>query len=212
MIISPAMLKIFEECRQKFVYIYLDKINLPQNKYFYQKGKNIHAMANYYLKGYDISKLEKALTNEEQTIWNYLKNTEYFKYEIVNSEYQIACKFKDNWIGGRLDALVKNSDDYYILDYKTGSIPQNPEYEYQTMVYFLCADNLIKKYKSLNFVYVDLKNMNEKIIKFSQKLKKEYEDKIEKILFDINLIKKSKVTLLKNNKCNCDYYCICKKN
>ena len=68
MIISPAMMKVFEECQKKYIYMYVDKINLPQNKYFFEKGKNIHAMANYYLKGYDISKLENALSDVEKNI------------------------------------------------------------------------------------------------------------------------------------------------
>ena len=212
MIVSPAMMKIFEECPQKYIYIYVDKINLPQNKYFYEKGKNIHAIANYFLKGYDITKLEGALNQHENILWHYLKNCKYFKYECTNSEYQLSSKWGDFWIGGRLDALVKQNENYYILDYKTGLIPKNPEYDYQTMVYLLCTDKLLKKYDSLNFVYLDLKNNEEKIIKFSENLKKEYEKKIEKILFDMTLEKISHNGMLKNNKCICDYYCICDKN
>ncbi len=211
MIISPAMLKIFEECPQKYNYIYVDRISLPQNKYFYQKGKNIHAMASYFLKGYNIEKQEQSLNKDEKLIWNYLKNIKYFQYDVVGSEYQLACKIEDNWVGGRLDALVKNNDDYYILDYKTGSIPQNPEYDYQTMVYLLCADKFIKKYSSLSFIYLDLKNNEEKIIKLSQEIKLEYEERIKKVLNEIILLQNNKIKLLKNNKCNCDYYCICDK-
>ena len=212
MIISPAMMKTFEECQQKYMYMYVDKINLPQNKYFFEKGKNIHAIANYYLKGFDIAKTEKTLNSEEKEIWEFLKNIKYFKYEVINSEYQLSCKVGDYWIGGRLDALVKNGEDYYILDYKTGAIPHNPEYDYQTMVYLLCTDKLIEKYKSLNFVYIDLKNNDEKFIKFTDNYKKEYNEKIEKILSEINLAKIHGAKLLKNNKCKCDYYCICEKN
>jgi len=211
MIISPAMMKIFEECQQKYLYMYVDKINLPQNKYFYEKGKNIHAMANYFLKGFDTKKLEQALNYEEKKVWTYLKSSKYFKYDVINSEYQLTSKVDEYWIGGRLDALVKNNNDYYILDYKTGSIPQNPEYDYQTMVYLICAAKLLKKYDSLTFVYLDLKNNDEKVIQFSENLKNEYLEKIKKVLFNINLVKNSHSVLLKNNKCNCDYYCICDK-
>lgn len=211
MIISPAILKTFEECKQKYIYMYVDKISLPQNKYFYEKGKNIHALANYFLKGNDVSKFEQALNSEEQTLWNYLKSIKYFDYEFVKSEYQISKKLGENWIGGRLDALVKNNEDYYILDYKTGSIPKNPEYDYQTMVYLLCTDKLLNEYKSLSFVYIDLKNKDEKVIKFNQNLKEEYEEKIQNTLKNINSVTTSQSNLLKNNKCSCDYYCICEK-
>ena len=114
MIISPAIMKMFNECKQKYIYVYVDKINLPQNKYFFEKGKNIHAMANYYLKGIDVSKIETALTNAEKNIWNYLKTYKYFNYEVINSEYQLSCKIDKYWIGGRLDALVKDNQNYYI--------------------------------------------------------------------------------------------------
>lgn len=211
MIISPAMMKIFEECPQKYIFTYIDKINLPQNKYFYEKGKNIHAMANYFIQKQDISKLETALTETEKQIWNYLKSTEYFQYEFVKSEYQISSKLDNFWIGGRLDALVKQDENYFILDYKTGSAPKNAEYDYQTMVYLLCANKILKKYNSLKFVYIDLRNKEEKIIEFNEKFKKEYEEKIKNTLLKMNNAKKSQKNMLKNNKCICDYYCICEK-
>lgn len=210
MIISPAMMKIFEECQQKYVYIYVDKINMPQNKYFYEKGKNIHAMANYFLKGYNIEKLEQSLNEEEKNIWNYLKKSKYFSYKTVNSEYQISSKIDDDRIGGRLDALVNDNGDYYILDYKTGTIPKDPEYDFQTIVYLLCADKLLKKYNSLNFVYLDLKNKTERKITFSEKLKEEYINKVKKILSEMKSVNNSHNALIKSNKCNCDYYCLCR--
>lgn len=210
MIISPAMLKIFEECPKKYFYMYVDKISLPQNKKFFEKGKNIHAMASYFMKGLDVSKLETALSSVEKDIWEYLKNTKYFTYEFLNSEYQISFKLDEYWFGGRLDALVKNDDDYYILDYKTGSIPKNPESDYQTMIYLLGIDKLLnQKYKSLNFVYLDLKNKDEKLIKFSDNLKNKYEENLKKIAekckISQNFAKKNKDA----NKCRCDYYKFC---
>jgi ATP-dependent exoDNAse (exonuclease V) beta subunit len=51
----------------------------------------------------------------------------------------LSYKINDKFIGGRLDALVKNDDTYYILDYKTGSAPKDAKYDFQTMVYALCV-------------------------------------------------------------------------
>ena len=59
---SPAMLKIFEQCKKKFEYKYVKGISIPVDTSKMQQGKNIHALANYYLKNYNIDKLEKALT------------------------------------------------------------------------------------------------------------------------------------------------------
>lgn len=209
MIISPAMLKIFEECPQKYKFMYVDKISLPQNKYFFEKGKKIHAIASYYIKGFDVSKLENALNETERKIWNYLKSTEYFKYEFLKSEYQLNMKITECWIGGRLDALVKDENNYYILDYKTGEIPKNPEFDYQTMIYLLCADKKIKNYDSLSFVYLDLKNNSEYKIQFTDELKAMYQEKLSKTLKQLVLTANYKQKMLQDNKCNCDYCKIC---
>ena len=209
MIISPAMLKIFDECPQKYKFMYVDKISLPQNKYFFEKGKKIHAIASYYIKGYDVSKLEQALTEKEKQIWNYLKSTEYFKYELLNSEYQLNMHIGESWIGGRLDALVKNGKKYYILDYKTGEIPKNPEYDYQTMIYLLCADKRIGDYESLGFVYLDLKHNTEHKIEFTEELKNEYTQRLSTTLSKLTLATIYKKNKLQNVNCNCDYYKIC---
>lgn len=211
MIISPAMLKIIEECPKKYFYMYVDKISLPQIKKLFEKGKNIHAIASYFIKNFDVSKLENALTNEEKDIWKYLKNTKYFGYELINSEYQISFKLDDNWFGGRLDALVKNKEDYYILDYKTGAIPKNPEFDFQTMIYLLAVDRLLnRKYKSLNFVYLDLKNKDEKIINFSDDFKQKYEENLKKVAKKIEISQSFQKISNQGNKCNCDYYKFCK--
>ena len=174
-----------------------------------QQGKNIHALANYYLKNYNINKIEKALTPDEETLWNALKNIKQFQYEYLESEYNLTSKIDKFWISGRLDALVKNNKDYYILDYKTGQIPQNPEYDYQTIIYLLMVNKLIKNYSSLNFIYIDLKNQTTTEIKFTDKLKQEYEEKLLKILKDIE--KSLKLNIFSQQKeCKyCEYYKLC---
>ena len=184
---SPNMLKTFEACPKKYYFKYIQKISVPQKSAVFEKGKKVHALANYYLRGDDISKLEKALNSEEKTIWEILKKNEYFQKSYINSEYNISCKVGDYWIGGRLDALMKDEKNYYILDYKTGSIPQNPEYDYQTMVYLLCTSKLLEKetlkqvqsdVRNIKFVYIDLKNNQNRIIDFPPEKEKEYEKNI----------------------------------
>ena len=200
---SPAMLKIFEQCKKKFEYKYVKGISIPVDTSKMQQGKNIHALANYYLKNYNIDKLEKALTPDEETLWNALKNIKQFQYEYLESEYNLTSKIDKFWISGRLDALVKNNKDYYILDYKTGQIPQNPEYDYQTIIYLLMVNKLIKNYSSLNFIYIDLKNQKTTEIKFTDKLKQEYEEKLLKILKDIE--KSLKLNIFSQQK-ECKYF------
>jgi len=180
--LSPNMLKTFQTCQKKYYLKYVKNITIPQKLSHFEKGKKIHALANYYLRGDDITKFEQTLNNEEKTIWNLLKNNEYFQKTYVNSEYNISCKVGNYWLTGRLDAIVKDEKNYYILDYKTGAIPKNPEYDFQTIVYLL-AFNKMGFNNNLYFVYIDLKNNKNHIIEY--KNEKEYEDKIIKICNDI---------------------------
>lgn len=191
---SPNMLKTFKSCPLKYKFKYIDRISLPQKASFFEKGKKVHALANYYLKGDDISKFEPTLNKNEKIAWNNLKSNEFFSYKYVNSEYNLSCKIGDYWIGGRLDAIVKKhkneSETYYILDYKTGSIPQNPEYDYQTMVYLLCLSSapFITPQDEIKFVYIDLKNNQNCVIDFTQEKKVEYEKVITTICSNIENI------------------------
>lgn len=191
---SPNMLKTFKSCPLKYKFKYIDRISLPQKASFFEKGKKVHALANYYLKGDDISKFEPTLNENEKIAWNNLKSNEFFSYKYVNSEYNLCCKIGDYWIGGRLDAIVKKhkneSETYYILDYKTGSIPKNPEYDYQTMVYLLCLSSapFITPQDEIKFVYIDLKNNQNCVIDFTQEKKVEYEKAITTICSNIENI------------------------
>ena len=191
---SPNMLKTFKSCPLKYKFKYIDRISLPQKASFFEKGKKVHALANYYLKGDDISKFEPTLNENEKIAWNNLKSNEFFSYKYVNSEYNLSCKIGDYWIGGRLDAIVKKhkneSETYYILDYKTGSIPKNPEYDYQTMGYLLCLSSapFISPQDQIKFVYIDLKNNQNCVIDFTQEKKVEYEKAITTICSNIENI------------------------
>lgn len=191
---SPNMLKTFKSCPLKYKFKYIDRISLPQKASFFEKGKKVHALANYYLKGDDISKFEPTLNENEKIAWNNLKSNEFFSYKYVNSEYNLSCKIGDYWIGGRLDAIVKKHknefETYYILDYKTGSIPKKPEYDYQTMVYLLCLSSapFITPQDEIKFVYIDLKNNQNCVIDFTQEKKVEYEKAITTICSNIENI------------------------
>lgn len=212
---SPNMLKTFKSCPLKYKFKYIDRISLPQKASFFEKGKKVHALANYYLKGDDISKFEPTLNENEKIAWNNLKSNEFFSYKYVNSEYNLSCKIGDYWIGGRLDAIVKKhkneSETYYILDYKTGSIPKNPEYDYQTMVYLLCLSSapFITPQDEIKFVYIDLKNNQNCVIDFTQEKKVEYEKAITTICSNIENIQIPE-DIEHQKMCNfCEYKKIC---
>lgn len=213
---SPNMLKTFDECQKKFYFKYIEKKSLPQRSTIFEKGKKIHALANYFLNEKNIEKMVRTLNADEKITWESLKANKYFQLNPVETEYSLTCKVDKYWVGGRLDAFMKDeNNNYFILDYKTGQIPQNAELDFQTIVYLLCADKLLNKkggYSSLKFVYIGLKNNVEKEIVLTPELKKQYEDKIIKtcceigFAIDSNIFKKCKMC---QNCERCEYNKIC---
>ena len=148
--------------------------------------------------------MEASLSEKEKEIWNYLKNLSYFTYETINTEYSLSVKIKDVFYGGRLDALVKKDNIYYILDYKTGAIPKNATYDYQTMIYMLAVKTFFKT-ENITFVYLDLKNKKEETIKLTSELVLEYENKLSEITGKI----KQKDFYPNSKMCPCEYNIIC---
>lgn len=200
------MLNTFQECPVKYYYRFVKNIIAPTLDSKFLVGKNIHALASYYLKAQDISMYE--LNDNEVMMWNNLKGCKYFSYSTQMVESTVACNVSGNWIGGRLDALVAKDEDYYILDYKTGEIPNNAKYNYQTIVYLMSCDKLISNYKNLNFMYLNVRTGEEEIITFSDTLNQEYEDKLTNIINDI--VKLSVPIPHKNQQClRCSYAKMC---
>ena len=200
---SPNMLKTFKLCPKKFEFKYIKGINMPVNDEIFETGKNIHALASYYLRGENIDKMELSLNSYEKELWEYLKGLNYLGYECVNTEYNLAVKIGEHFFGGRLDALVKNNNRYYILDYKTGSAPKNAAYDFQTMIYLLCVQGFYKT-NNVTFVYLDLKNKSEVSIELTENLAKEYQNKLIEIANNID-----KEEFTPSNCSNCEFDIIC---
>ena len=174
---SPNMLKTYEKCPKKYYFKYIKGLQMPIDDDIFTLGKNIHALASYYLRGENIDNMENSLSTEEIKLWNYLKNIEYFKYETINTEYNLSVKIGENFFGGRLDALVKNNDRYYILDYKTGQVPLNALYDYQTMIYFLCVNKFFEA-DNVSFVYINLKDKTDIKMDLNEDLIEDYKKRL----------------------------------
>ena len=201
---SPNMLKTYENCPKKFYLRYVKNISMPVNDEIFELGKNIHALASYYLRRNNIDKMEASLSSREKEIWEYLKGIKYFSYDVVETEYNLSVKIGENFFGGRIDALVKNEDTYYILDYKTGAIPKNAKYDFQTIIYMLAVKEFFKS-ENVVFVYLDLKNRDEFKIVFDKDLEIEYIKKLKDSVSNIN----SETIPSKKQECKCEYSLIC---
>lgn len=202
---SPNMLKTFELCPKKFYLRYIKNISMPVNDEIFEFGKNIHALASYYLKKENIDKMEASLSAKELEVWNYLKQIEYFSHEVINTEYSLTFKLGDFYFGGRLDALVKNGDEYFILDYKTGGAPKNAQNDFQTIIYILAVKEFFKTDK-ITFVYLDLKNKSEVKIKYTPDYEEKYITRLRNVT---NKISQIDFEPEKKSECNCEYSSIC---
>ena len=191
----------------KFFLRYIEQIPSPTLDINFSTGKNIHALASYFLKRLNIEKFEKALSGKEVEYWNFLKGCRYFNLELMGIEKSVSMRLDKYWIGGRMDAIVKENNDYYILDYKTGGVKDDMKYDPQTMIYLLLCESLYKDYNSINFVYIDVKNKKEVIINLTDELKSEYEKKLLEIC---NKMHNIKPTILKPSQaCKCEYSKAC---
>ena len=183
---------------------------MPVNNEIFEFGKNIHALASYYLRKEYLGKMEKSLTIKELALWEYLKESKYFSYDVIGTEYNLAVKIGNHFFGGRLDALVKNGSNYYILDYKTGSAPKNAKYDYQTIIYTLC----VKEYFNTDnviFVYLDLNHRQEIVLPFSNDMNEDYKKRLLDISKQIDnyesIPKRQECSIKENN--HCEYSIIC---
>ena len=73
------MLKTYQTCPKKFYYRYIEGVNVPVSATPFEKGKKIHALANYFLQGVNISRIETALTDVEQEVWQTLLANTFFQ-------------------------------------------------------------------------------------------------------------------------------------
>lgn len=203
------MLKTYQSCPKKFCFQYIERVNVPRLSTPFEKGKKIHALAHYYLQGIDISKIENTLTQNERKNWKLLQANPYFQKKCYKSEFQLSCKQGNFWIGGRIDAIMQDDEKYYILDYKTGSTPQNPQYDFQTQVYLLALDKHLHGQKPIEFIYINLKTETDTVISFNSEIKPVYEKQIKKICTEINDDKIYKPNCASCMKC--EYNTICSK-
>ena len=201
---SPNMLKTYKLCPKKFYLKYIKNISMPVNDDIFEFGKNIHALASYYLKGENIDNMELALSGKEKTVWEYLKQIPYFSYKTINTEYNLIFKIEKHFFSGRIDAIMKNQDTYYILDYKTGAVPENAKYDYQTMIYTYAVSEYYKT-DNVIFIYIDLKKQSEIKITLTPALKAEYFEKLKEIA---DKISQSEVPERKKD-CRCEYSSVC---
>ena len=110
---SPNMIKTYQACPKKYYFQYVENINMPKSLLPFEKGKKVHALANYYLQKIKIDRIESALNDSEREVWELLKENPFYNMDYLKSEFMLSIKLSDFWLGGRLDAIVHKENDYY---------------------------------------------------------------------------------------------------
>lgn len=173
---SANMIKIFDECPQKYYLIYEDGVSLPQDKTPAKEGENIHALISYYLRGYNIDKLVNALNKNEKALWQNFLELNIAKKNVEACEETFNYNFDgSNWLTGRIDAIIKEENTFSIYDWKTGKIPLNPKEAPQTIIYLFSVfakfkqQNKINNYTDLKMVYLNLKTLEKTEVKLDER-------------------------------------------
>lgn len=138
-------------------------------------GQELHKLIYYYIKKFDIKKIENNLDEAKRNLWEKIKNSEILNKNFVLSEESFLIKLGNYFLDGRFDAIYKENGEYTIVDWKTKHIPQNPKDDIQTIVYLYCASKLLKTEK-IKMKYVTLTSLETAEIQFEDE--KEYEKRI----------------------------------
>lgn len=207
------MLKIYEECPQKFKLAFIDKIAIPETSQNAQTGTKLHALINYHLKGNDVTKMVTGLSKDEKLLWHNFINSPVMKMNYYNSEYEFQVKIDDYWLKGRIDAIFQTKDGFVIADWKTGKISEENE-RFQTMFYLYCMaeilkiKGLLKSYEELSLYYVMLHADTLLKIEFNEELYTKYKAKILNLAGKIS--SSSNYFCFKSEKCKqCRFFRFC---
>jgi hypothetical protein len=182
---------VWQQCRKKFYLKYIKEIKVPELENNFEFGKSVHALINYYLKGFEVDFLVKNASDDIKNTWKIINTGNFLcKNSVFLTEWQFNCNLKgtDYWLNGRIDAIFldKNTSKYTIIDWKTGqNIPKDAKFNPQTMIYlfsFFKAQNDLRislNQADLAFEYVKISDsIMTTRIDYSPELEKAYERKL----------------------------------
>ena len=184
---SAHSLKVLDNSLEEFKNKYILNLDFIEQNEEIILGNKFHRLIYYLLKGYDIEKFENALFEDEIFIWEKIKKSDIINFALQGEEKFIEQPFfikedlngKPFYLTGRFDCVIKNNDKYTILDWKTKNLPKNPEFDLQTLVYFIAASKLFKT-ENIEMIYYSLVDEKSIVVSYSNNI-----DKIKKIVSKI---------------------------
>ena len=181
---SSNSLKVLDKSLEEFMDRYIYNLFWTKKEKRAQLGQKFHSLICFYLKGFDIKKLEDVLDDNERQTWNNLKKIlEDKKENFIQTEYSFLTKEALNnsfyCLTGRFDAIYKKEDEYIIYDWKTLNLPKNPKDDLQSIVYLYCFSR-IQKSEKIKLRYLSIEKLNYIDVEFSDS--KTYKKRIDEIV------------------------------
>ncbi len=189
---SANSLKLLDKNPKEFINRYVNNLYLTKKDDRTLLGQKFHSLINTYLRGIETQKIALELKNDEQLIWEKLKNhLEDKKTNFIKTEYSFLIKEKldnnsDYFLVGRFDAIYKKNDNYIIYDWKTLNIPKDAKNDLQTIVYLYCLSEIVKS-ENIKMRYFSIETQDFLDIDFVDK--KTYKKRIDDIVKKYDILK-----------------------
>lgn len=203
---SANSLKLLDKDPEAFKLKYGEGIFLNPDNSSAKAGQNLHSFLCFYLKGFDMGKIEASFSKKDREFIENIKEFDAVKTlknagkKDIEQPFLIRCTKEGEqefYLTGRFDAVLRldnksggnncsvndgNVGNLYgveIYDWKTVNIPKNPEDDIQTVVYLYAASKLYKT-QNVSVTYVSLSKNESKTVCFDQSYN--YLSKIEDIV------------------------------
>lgn len=184
---SANSLKILDKSIEEFKNKYIDNLTIFKSDSRANLGQKFHSLICAYIKGYDVSKFEISLGENEHKNWIFLKEKlNYKRKNFIKTEYPFLVKNilnnKPYYLTGRFDAIYRENNEIIIYDWKTLNIPKNASLDLQTIVYLYCAGEIYNTNK-IKMIYLSIEKQTTEEILYNDR--NFYKNKIENIILKI---------------------------
>ena len=88
-------MKLGGHAGKKYHLKYIKNLKLPESQQNFKLGKSVHAITNYYLKGFKTDHLEQSLNEEEKTHWEAIKNNKILESKMLVTEWGFSSRVSD---------------------------------------------------------------------------------------------------------------------
>lgn len=199
---SANSLKILDKDPEMFRLKYAEGLFLNPDNSNAKAGQNLHSFLCFYLKGFDMGKIEASFSKKDREFLDKIKEFDAVKtlkdakHKDIEQPFLIKCDnfktasavqnkpetLREFYLTGRFDAVLRLGDRVEIYDWKMVNIPKSPETDIQTIVYLYAASKLYRDCaaESISLTYVSLSKNENATVCFDSKF--DYFAKISSIV------------------------------